>query len=73
VPEDTVLVGVIHVTNFFEKNVMVYVTKSSYDETNISDDEEGSFQRVKTNEITRLDKIFDDVKLVIDKVKSQPT
>ncbi len=70
-PDNTTLKGVVHISNFFGKNVMMFVTLSEVNITDAVQSDEGELRWV---DITTLDslKVFKDVKLILGKIDASP-
>jgi 8-oxo-dGTP pyrophosphatase MutT (NUDIX family) len=65
----TTLRGVIHATNFFGKNIMLFITSSEAISTEVTGGEEGQPVWVDISDIDKL-KIFDDIKHIIQLVRN---
>lgn len=65
----TKLKGVVHVSGFFGKDVMMFVTESFSDTKKITESSEGSLVWKKLNEIDNL-KLFEDMHPLIKALKS---
>jgi 8-oxo-dGTP pyrophosphatase MutT (NUDIX family) len=66
---DTKLKGIIHVSNFFGKNIMLFVTLSHTDAGKFKASGEGVPRWVLLKDL-KLHKVFEDIKLIISKVKT---
>lgn len=62
--KDTKLRGVVHVSGFFGKEIMLFVTTSTTDETEVVENHEGELEWV---ELAKLDEInaFEDLKPIL--------
>lgn len=67
-PESTEIMGIIHDTNLFGKDIIVFVTKSTTTQKDLIDSDEGSLKWVKINEIDKLN-TYADIKQFIDLIK----
>jgi 8-oxo-dGTP diphosphatase len=61
---DTKLRGIVHAVNFFEKNVMMFVTSSTAKSTEVVNNDEGELTWIKVEEIDNI-RIFEDMKPII--------
>lgn len=68
---NTQLRGIIHVTNFFGKNIMMFVTTSTATTKEVTSGMEGELEWVKVSKIEEL-KVFEDVKPILEKVMNSP-
>ncbi|EKE00128.1 MAG: hypothetical protein ACD_22C00089G0010 [uncultured bacterium] len=69
-PKDTKLKGVIHACDFFEKNVMIFVTSSTSDTKQVvCDHNEGTLEWKKISDLGSI-KIFDDIKPILKQLVS---
>lgn len=66
-PNNTKLKGIVHITNFFGKNVMLFVTLSDTDEKNVIECSEGKLHWIDIDKINEVN-IIKDVKIIIDKI-----
>jgi mutator protein MutT len=64
---DTRVRGIIHVTNFFGKNVMLFVVSCNSASTEIKESDEGIPYWINLSEIDS-NRIFPDMKLIIEEV-----
>ena len=67
----TCLKGVLHATNFFGKDIMLFVTESKAVDPAIPADfefEEGQPEWIDLNKINEI-KIFEDIKLILNKLQ----
>lgn len=64
---DTKLRVIIHVTDFFGKDVMMFVTESYTDTKDVKSCDEGELEWVKINELSNI-KIFEDIKPILKHV-----
>lgn len=67
--ENTKVRGVIHATNFFGKNIMLFITSSTATSTEVIASEEGQPVWVDVDKIESL-RIFDDIKYIIQRVNN---
>lgn len=67
VARDTRLAGVVHVTNFFGKNILMFVTVSSADQQPLAASEEGEPLWISKENLAGL-KIFEDVGLIVERL-----
>lgn len=67
--ENTKVRGVIHATNFFGKNIVLFVTSSTATSSEFETSEEGQPVWVDVDKIMSL-RIFDDLKYIIQRVDS---
>jgi 8-oxo-dGTP diphosphatase len=65
--QNTRLRGVIHVSNFFGKEIMMFVTSSDSESEDVTNSDEGELHWIKTDELDNL-KIFEDVKPILKHV-----
>ncbi len=65
----TKLKGVIHITNFFGKNIILFVTLSKSDVTDVIDCDEGKLHWVDLNKLEQV-RLIEDVKNILDKLTS---
>lgn len=61
--------GVIHVSNFFGKNVMLFVTSSTSESRAIKGNYEGVPEWVRIRDLDKI-KLFEDVRPILDKIIS---
>lgn len=61
------LAGVMHVSNFFGKNIMLFITSSEVERGEVSSNHEGELEWVDVNKIAEVD-IFDDVEEIMKTV-----
>jgi 8-oxo-dGTP diphosphatase len=66
---DTKLRGIIHVTNFHGKNIMMFVTTSNAPHQNVVANDEGELVWIKQKDVNTLE-IFADVKPILEKILS---
>lgn len=66
-PETTKLKGIVHIDNFFGKNIMMFVTLSETNSTDVIESDEGKLHWVDIDKVDSL-KIFEDVKIILDKI-----
>ena len=66
-PEITKLKGIVHIDNFFGKNVMMFITLSETSVTDITESDEGKLHWVDIDKIDSL-KTFEDIKIILDKI-----
>lgn len=67
-PNDTKLKGIIHVCNFFEKDVMLFVTSSTSDTKNLQyDHNEGTPEWKKISDLEELN-VFEDIKPILQQI-----
>lgn len=64
---DTVLRGIVHVSNFFGKNVMLFVTSSVAESKEIRASEEGEPVWIHKDNLDKI-KMFEDVKPILQHV-----
>ncbi|NMC35980.1 NUDIX domain-containing protein [Candidatus Beckwithbacteria bacterium] len=69
--EKVALRGVVHVANFFGKNLMLFVTTSQTKTVNLKSSLEGEPMWINLQDLDAI-KIFDDLKAIIKQVKSLP-
>lgn len=67
--KNTKLKGVVHITNFFGKNVMLFVTLSKTNISEVIESEEGKLHWVDTSKLNEVN-LIKDVKLILDKINS---
>jgi len=67
-PNKTKIIGIIHVSDFFSKNILMFVTKSHTNQIETSASEEGSLRWVNMDEIDKY-KIYDDVLPFLKRIK----
>lgn len=60
--------GVVHVSNFFGKDILLFVTESVVDSPLLVESEEGTLEWVAVEDFDRI-KIFEDLRMLIEKVK----
>ncbi len=63
----TKLKGVIHITNFFEKNIILFVTLSKTDVVDVIDSDEGKLHWIYLNKLEQVN-LIEDVKIILDKL-----
>ena len=63
---NTRLCGVVHVSNFFGKNVMMFVTRSEVSSTETTESEEGRLHWVPIEKLNCFN-LFGDVKAIVEK------
>ncbi|MEN8253689.1 MAG: NUDIX domain-containing protein [Patescibacteria group bacterium] len=68
---DTKLRGVVHASNFFNKNIMLFVTVSTVNDPKLVASKEGIPSWVKLNEINNL-KLMDDIKVILEQLQKTP-
>lgn len=61
------LSGVMHVSNFFGKDIMLFVTSCDVESDEVISNHEGELEWVNINKISEVD-IFDDVEEIMKKV-----
>lgn len=72
-PLNIKLKGIIHVTNFFSKDIMMFITSSIVKTKKLLyQHDEGKLEWVKLTNLTKI-KIFEDVKPIIDRVLKMKT
>jgi len=62
--KNTKLRGIVHVSNFFGKEVMMFVTTSTATKKDVVESDEGELYWIKLNKINNLN-IFEDVKPIL--------
>lgn len=67
-PDKTSLAGVVHVSNFFGKNILMFVTKSYTKTTHAVDSREGILKWVEVSEIDGLN-IYEDVRPFLERLQ----
>jgi len=69
---DTKLRGILHVSDFFGKNVMMFVTSSTTDTKAVTSNDEGELEWIKISELNKLT-MFEDIKPILKHLlKMQP-
>ena len=68
-PDKTELVGIVHATNFFGKNVVVTITKSFTDKKDFVDSEEGKLKWVKVEDLEKYN-VYQDLRIYIERILS---
>ncbi len=69
-PLDTKIRGIVHACDFFNKNVLMFVTSSTVATKEvINDHNEGTLEWKKVSELDNL-KIFDDIKPILQQITS---
>ncbi|OGG89702.1 hypothetical protein A3H55_03675, partial [Candidatus Kuenenbacteria bacterium RIFCSPLOWO2_02_FULL_42_16] len=63
----TKLKGVIHIANFFGKNIILFVTLSKTDVVDVIDSDEGKLHWVGLNKLDQVN-LIEDVKIILDKL-----
>ncbi|MCA9390147.1 NUDIX domain-containing protein [candidate division WWE3 bacterium] len=66
-PSNASVRGVIHVTNFFKKNIMLFIVTAESDVAEVVHGEEGTLEWIPQNKLDELN-TFDDVKPILEKV-----
>lgn len=69
-PQNTQLVGIVHAANFYGKNIIMFVTKSTAASRQVQENHEGKLEWVPIKDIKMLP-ILDDVKPIITQVIQQ--
>lgn len=69
--KNTKLKGIVHVTNFYGKNVMMFVTSSNAPSKSVVSSDEGQLEWVNLNKLESL-KMFEDVKPILKHVLEMP-
>jgi 8-oxo-dGTP diphosphatase len=69
---DTKLKGIIHVDNFYGKNIMMFVTVSHTDVQEVHGNDEGTLSWVKIGDIETLP-VLPDLKLIIHHIQQLQT
>ena len=69
--EDTKLRGVMHVTNFYGKNIMMFVTTSTAKEKDVRDSDEGELTWVRFDDLDTLP-VIADIKSLLAYIKKLP-
>ena len=64
---ETKLKGIVHASNFFGKNVMMFVTSSKANTKEVMSSDEGELIWIKETEIDRL-RMFEDMKPILERV-----
>lgn len=64
---DTKLRGVIHETNFFGKEIMLFITESTTDSEEVSKSHEGETEWFEIKDFNKI-KTFPDIKPFLDKI-----
>lgn len=65
--DDTQLKGIMHVTNFYGKNCLMFITTSTSQEEDLMPSDEGELEWVRIQDLGNLH-IFEDVKPLIEAV-----
>lgn len=65
----TKLKGVIHITNFFGKNIILFVTLSKTDSNEVIASDEGELHWVDLDKLDQVN-LIEDVKIIFDKLKT---
>jgi 8-oxo-dGTP diphosphatase len=65
--KNTMLRGIVHVTNFFGKNIMLFVTSSEALSYDAKESNEGTPHWIDPSKLDEL-KIFDDIKRIVERV-----
>lgn len=66
--DNTELKGIIHVSNFYKKEIMMFVTVSYSKIKKVTANEEGNLKWVPVDQLDKYP-IMDDLKLIISKIK----
>lgn len=69
IPDKTILSGIIHVSDFFGKNILLFITKSITNTSTFKDSIEGKLQWVSTADVFNY-KIYDDIKPILKNLLS---
>lgn len=67
VPDTTVISGIVHVTNFFGKNILMFITKSTTTNHQFIDSAEGTLQWVNIHDIDQYT-VYADIKPFLHKI-----
>ncbi len=70
--QNTQLVGVIHVTNFFGNNVMLFITKSITNQTALTNSDEGTVHWMTLEQLTEVP-MFEDIQHILKKIHDPQT
>lgn len=65
----TKLKGVIHIANFFGKNIILFVTLSKTDSNEVIASDEGKLHWVDLDKLDQVN-LIEDVKIILDKLKT---
>jgi 8-oxo-dGTP pyrophosphatase MutT (NUDIX family) len=68
---DTKLAGIVHVNNFFNKNILMFVTFSHATSKQVINNHEGTLEWIHKDDVTNLN-TFADVKPIFDQVLAHP-
>ena len=66
-PDNTKLKWIIHFTNFFGKNGMMFITISETKETKVIESDEGKLHWININKLDKIN-VFDDIKIIVSKI-----
>jgi 8-oxo-dGTP diphosphatase len=66
---DTKLCGILHVTNFYGKNIMMFITTSKSDSKKVISSDEGTLEWIRVSEIDAINS-HTDLKPILERVLS---
>lgn len=67
--EDIKFKGVVHISNFFGKNVMAFITLSETNQIEVIESSEGKLHWVNIDKIDELN-AFEDIKIILNKINN---